>query len=114
MAKLYYSIGEVSRLTGVKPHILRFWEEEFSILRPRKNRAGNRVYRSRDIKIVLLLKRLLHEEKYTIEAAKEKLLDDKEFVQEQLKSSSEEIESRYLISEIREDLKRLLKLVDEL
>ncbi len=73
--KIYYSIGEVCDLSGLKPHVLRYWETQFDVLNPTKNRAGNRVYRSRDVEVVLLVKRLLYDEKYTIEGANQKLLD---------------------------------------
>jgi DNA-binding transcriptional MerR regulator len=73
--KVYYSIGEVCDLTGLKPHVLRYWETQFDILNPTKNRAGNRVYRSKEIELVLLVKHLLYEEKYTIEGANQKLLE---------------------------------------
>jgi DNA-binding transcriptional MerR regulator len=75
LKKLYYSISEVSRLTGLEQYILRYWETEFEQLRPGKNRAGNRIYTNKDIKLILQIKRLLREEKYTIEGAK-KILDD--------------------------------------
>jgi DNA-binding transcriptional MerR regulator len=68
--KLYYSISEVSRLTGLEPYVLRYWETEFDDLRPQKNRAGNRIYSNRDIKLILRIKELLREERYTIEGAK--------------------------------------------
>jgi DNA-binding transcriptional MerR regulator len=68
--KLYYSISEVSRLTGLEPYVLRYWETEFDALRPQKNRAGNRVYSNRDIKFILRIKELLREKRYTIEGAK--------------------------------------------
>jgi DNA-binding transcriptional MerR regulator len=73
--KVYYSIGEVCDLTGLKPHVLRYWETQFDVLNPTKNRAGNRVYRSKDIELVLLVKHLLYEEKYTIEGANKRLGD---------------------------------------
>lgn len=73
--KVYYSIGEVCDLTGLKPHVLRYWETQFDVLNPTKNRAGNRVYRSKEIEVVLLVKTLLYEEKYTIEGANQKLLE---------------------------------------
>lgn len=73
--KVYYSIGEVCDLSGLKPHVLRYWETQFDVLNPTKNRAGNRVYRSRDVEVVLMVKRLLYEEKYTIEGANQKLVD---------------------------------------
>ena len=71
--KVYYSIGEVCDLTGLKPHVLRYWETQFEVLNPTKNRAGNRVYRSKDIELVLLVKHLLYEQKYTIEGANKRL-----------------------------------------
>jgi DNA-binding transcriptional MerR regulator len=71
--KLYSSIREVSEATGLKPHVLRYWETEFDVLRPKKNRAGNRTYTARDIEIVERIQRLLREEKYTIEGARSAL-----------------------------------------
>ena len=73
--KMYYSIGEVCALTGLKPHVLRYWESQFAVLNPTKNRAGNRVYRSKEIETILLVKHLLYDEKYTIEGANQRLLD---------------------------------------
>jgi DNA-binding transcriptional MerR regulator len=71
--KEYYSIGQVCELTGLKPHVLRYWESQFPSLRPAKNKAGNRVYRRKEIKLVHLLRHLLYAEKYTIEGARHKL-----------------------------------------
>jgi DNA-binding transcriptional MerR regulator len=71
--KTYYSIGEVCSLTSLEPHVLRYWESEFQQLRPKKNRAGNRAYREKDIEIIRYIKHLLYEEKYTIPGAKKKL-----------------------------------------
>ncbi len=73
--KVYYSIGEVCDLTGLKPHVLRYWETQFDVLNPTKNRAGNRVYRSKEIEIILLVKHLLYEKKYTIEGANNRLVE---------------------------------------
>ena len=73
--KVYYSIGEVCDLTGLKPHVLRYWETQFGVLNPTKNRAGNRVYRSKEIEIILLVKHLLYEKKYTIEGANHRLVE---------------------------------------
>ena len=73
--KVYYSIGEVCDLTGLKPHVLRYWETQFDVLNPTKNRAGNRVYRSKEIEIILLVKRLLYQKKYTIEGANNRLVE---------------------------------------
>lgn len=75
LKKLYYSISEVSKLTGLEQYILRYWETEFEQLKPGKNRAGNRIYTNKDIKLILNIKKLLRDEKYTIEGAK-KILED--------------------------------------
>ncbi|MBI3455097.1 MAG: MerR family transcriptional regulator [Candidatus Rokubacteria bacterium] len=71
--KLFFRIGEVAHLTGVPPYVLRYWESEFKLLRPRKNHAGQRVYRKQDIELVLRIKRLLYEERLTLEGAKKRL-----------------------------------------
>ena len=71
--KRYYRIGEVSRLTGVKAHVLRYWESEFRWMAPAKSRSQQRLYRHRDIEVILLLKRLLHEERFTIAGARKRL-----------------------------------------
>jgi len=69
--KLYYSISEVSKITDLEQYVLRYWETEFEELNPQKNRAGNRIYTNRDIKLILYIKKLLREERYTIEGAKQ-------------------------------------------
>src|SRR5690606_21074411 len=80
--KLYYSISEVCQMTGLEPHVLRYWETEFRQIKPKKNRAGNRAYRIKEIKYIRYLRYLLHEEKFTLQGAKKKIseasLDDVE------------------------------------
>ncbi len=71
--KLYYSISEVSKIADLEQYVLRYWESEFEQLKPAKNRAGNRIYTNRDIKMILYIKKLLREERYTIEGAKQVL-----------------------------------------
>jgi DNA-binding transcriptional MerR regulator len=71
--KLYYSISEVSKITDLEQYVLRYWESEFDHLKPAKNRAGNRIYTNRDIKLILYIKKLLRDERYTIEGAKQVL-----------------------------------------
>ncbi len=78
MKKLYYSISEVSRLTGVEQYTLRYWESEFPQLKPSKNRAGNRIYTFQDIELILKIKELLKEKKYTFEGAR-KILEEEKF-----------------------------------
>ena len=73
----FFSIGEVCELTELKPHVLRYWESQFRFLSPAKNRSGNRVYSRREIELVVLVKRLLSEEKYTIDGARQKLDDER-------------------------------------
>src|SRR6202021_2313434 len=74
--KLYFRIGEVSRLAGIKPYVLRFWETEFSSLGPKKSGKGHRLYRRKDVELVLEIKRLLYDNRYTIEGAR-KYLDSR-------------------------------------
>jgi len=71
--KIYFKIGEVCDILGVQPHVLRYWETEFSILSPQKNRSGQRSYRRRDVEIALRIKELLYDDLYTIAGARKKL-----------------------------------------
>jgi DNA-binding transcriptional MerR regulator len=71
--KLYYSISEIAEATGLKPHVLRYWETEFPQLQPKKNRAGNRAYTERDLEIVRTINHLLRDRKFTIEGARQEL-----------------------------------------
>ncbi len=73
--KLYYSISEVSKITEIEQYVLRYWETEFEQLQPQKNRAGNRIYTNKDIQLILYIKMLLRDKKYTIEGAK-RILED--------------------------------------
>ena len=68
--RLYFKIGEVAKIVGVKPYVLRYWETEFSMIRPGKTRSKHRLYRRRDVETLLEIKRLLHTERYTIEGAR--------------------------------------------
>lgn len=107
--KAYYSIGEVCDLTGLKPHVLRYWESQFDALHPSKNSAGNRVYRPKEIELILLVKRLLYEEKYTIDGANQQI--------QEMRGSDELEEERRQIAEpeflqaIKSDLKELARLL---
>ncbi|NGP75958.1 MerR family transcriptional regulator [Balneolaceae bacterium YR4-1] len=78
MKKLYYSIGEVSDITSVEAHVLRYWETVFKDLHPKKNKAGNRVYKEEDIEVVLKLKELIQDKKYSTEGARQVLEGDGE------------------------------------
>ena len=74
--KIFFKIGEVCELVGVQAHVLRYWETEFSMLAPQKNRSGQRTYRRRDVEITLRIKELLYDEKFTIAGAKKKLAEE--------------------------------------
>ena len=71
--KLFYKIGEVSRIVGVEPYVLRYWETEFSFLKPRKNKSGQRVYIKKDVELLLAIRKLLYQERYTIEGVRKRL-----------------------------------------
>ncbi|MDQ6717110.1 MAG: MerR family transcriptional regulator [Gemmatimonadota bacterium] len=71
----FYSIGDVCNLTDLKPHVLRYWESQFKFLHPAKNRSGNRVYQRKEIELIMLVKQLLYEEKFTIDGARQKIDD---------------------------------------
>jgi DNA-binding transcriptional MerR regulator len=107
--KVYYSIGEVCDLTGLKPHVLRYWETQFEVLNPTKNRAGNRVYRTKDIELVLLVKHLLYEQKYTIEGANQRLNDMRR--DGELKEESQDVLGPEFLSRMKEDLEALRDLL---
>ncbi len=98
--KLFYKIGEVSNIAQVEPYVLRYWESEFPFLTPRKNKAGQRVYTRKNVELILQIKKLLYQEKYTISGVKKKFSEDS------LKKSSVSIET---IERVRKKLKEILK-----
>jgi len=108
-SKLYYSISEASALTKIKPHVLRYWESQFRMLRPRKNKAGNRMYRKRDLKLILMIKELLYDQKFTISGARKKLQDEKEQIRDQLEFSFNDVDRAAMLIEVRRELRELLR-----
>jgi DNA-binding transcriptional MerR regulator len=107
--KVYYSIGEVCDLTGLKPHVLRYWETQFRVLNPTKNRAGNRVYRSRDVEVVLLVKHLLYDEKYTIEGANQELIEMRR--EGEMKEEGHDVVAPDFLTGIKTELEQLRALL---
>lgn len=103
--KVYYSMGEVCDLTGLKPHVLRYWESQFDVLNPIKNRAGNRVYRAKEIEVVLLVKHLLYEDKYTIEGANQRLAELRS--EGALKEERQDVLNPEFLSHMKEELEAL-------
>jgi DNA-binding transcriptional MerR regulator len=106
-SKLYRSISEVSEMVGVKPHVLRYWETQFSMLRPQKNRAGNRRYRADEIKLLLEIKELLYQRRFTIAGAKRRLLDARHDAP-QVEIGFDEAGRKLALHEVRTELRRLL------
>lgn len=106
--KLYYSISEVSKITGLEQYVLRYWENEFEDLKPSKNRAGNRIYTNKDIQVILRIKKLLKEEKYTIEGAKKNLKEVEPEVPQQADPApevkAEESEAEIKVKKVEEDM----------
>jgi DNA-binding transcriptional MerR regulator len=107
--KLYYSITEVAEMAQVKPHVLRYWETEFSLLRPRKNRAGNRVYRERDVRLVLMIRQLLYDEGFTIRGARKKLRETKSSEMEQIEIPFGTVERQEAFKQLRRELEQILQ-----
>jgi DNA-binding transcriptional MerR regulator len=105
--KIYYSITEVGEMADVKPHVLRYWETEFASLRPRKNRAGNRTYRDRDVQLVLLIRKLLYDDGFTIKGAR-KQLQEKRSELEQIEIPFGKVQRGSSLAAIREELEDLL------
>ena len=116
--KLYYTIGEVSDLTTVKPHVLRYWESEFPSLKPRKDRGGSRRYRKRDIEEIFVIKSLLYEEGYRIAGARQ-VLDQRRKPQEpekdakQLAMSFEQLDRSEQLAQVRQELTEVMELLQD-
>ncbi|RMH20394.1 MAG: MerR family transcriptional regulator [Gemmatimonadetes bacterium] len=107
--KAYYSIGEVCELTGLKAHVLRYWETQFEQIRPTKNRAGNRVYRPREIELILLVKHLLYDRKYTIDGARQKLKEMRS--SGELRDEREGAAELEVLAALKDDLIQLRKIL---
>ncbi|HXL14512.1 MAG TPA: MerR family transcriptional regulator [Methylomirabilota bacterium] len=108
--RLYYSISEVSDMIGVKPHVLRYWETQFKMLRPKKGRGGARMYRKRDVEILFEVKQLLYDHRFTIAGARRKLLDDRAS-KEQMELTFARTDREEMLRGLRRDLEGLLSLL---
>ena len=107
-SKLYRSISEVSEMLDVKPHVLRYWETQFSMLRPKKNRAGNRMYRPDEVRLLLRIRELLYDKRFTIAGARRTLLDERRMDEPQVELSFENADRRMMLLEVREEMRGLL------
>ncbi len=99
--RLYFRIGEVSSITGVPPYVLRYWESEFPALQPRKSGGGQRLYRKRDVALILEIKKLLYQERYTVAGARRRLTEREE--------RARRLEARAAIQRLRAGLENILK-----
>jgi DNA-binding transcriptional MerR regulator len=106
----FFSIGEVCDLTGLKAHVLRYWESQFRFLNPAKNRSGNRVYQRKEVELILLVKHLLYTEKYTIEGARQKV--DEQRKSGELRQVARDVLAIETLETLEHDLRGLLRLLD--
>jgi DNA-binding transcriptional MerR regulator len=106
-SKMYRSISDVSEMLDLKPHVLRYWETQFSMLRPRKSRTGNRMYRPEDIRLLLRIKELVHEKRFTIEGAKRTLLDERKLDEPQVELAFSDADRQLVLLEVKEELRTL-------
>lgn len=105
--KLYFKIGEVSKITRVKPHVLRYWEGEFKIINPVKSRGNQRVYKKKDVELVLFIKKLINEDRHTLDGVKKRLKEFKRESKPQLDlpfSDASAKKYREALKDIRKDL----------
>jgi len=109
--KLFFRIGEVARLTEVPPYVLRYWESEFKLLRPRKNHAGQRVYRKHEVQLVLRIRSLLYEDRLTLEGAKKRLQQEARTRVQQLELPALDEQTRELLRAIRARLEGIRQLL---
>lgn len=107
--KEYYSISEVCDLVGLRPHVLRYWETQFPLLNPSKNRSGNRVYQRKEIKLILFVKQLLYEEKFTVEGAKQKLEQLRKGGE--LQTETKKVLDRQMVRLLRVEMQHLTELL---
>lgn len=105
--KLFYKIGEVSKITGVEPYVLRYWESEFPFLRPRKSKSGQRVYIKKDLELIAYIKKLLYEERYTVEGVRKRLGEGSVLRRPQKETLSGDRAIEHVKVRLREILNRL-------
>ena len=109
--KIYFKIGEVSEIVGVEPYVLRYWETEFELLRPSKAPSRHRLYKKKDVELLLEIKRLLYAEGFTIEGARKRLKETKKEEKTQLKLPLADQKYKSALSKIKKDLQSLRKML---
>jgi DNA-binding transcriptional MerR regulator len=109
--KLYFKIGEVAAIVGVPPYVLRYWESEFTVVRPSKSRSKHRLYRRRDVETLLQIKRLLHDERFTIEGARKRLKSLQKDERRQVDCPPDDRAYRTVLSQLREEIESLHRML---
>lgn len=109
--KLYFKIGEVAELLGVEPYVLRYWESEFTQLAPKKSGTGHRLYRRKDVELLLKIKHLLYEKRFTIEGARQSLQTGKQAKSRPPKRAQQELFADDRLPEIRRELAEILQIL---
>jgi DNA-binding transcriptional MerR regulator len=109
--KLYFKIGEVSELLTVEPYVLRYWETEFPLLSPRKSGTGHRLYRRKDVELLLRIKHLLYDRRFTIEGARQALQTEARAPKARVKTAQQELFSNDPLPEIRRELSEILQIL---
>lgn len=111
--KLYFKIGEVSEITKVKPYVLRYWENEFKIINPRKSSTKQRVYSRRDVDLIIEIKKLLHKEKFTLEGAKKRIKELQAKKATQLNFPFSEEKYRSTLNSIKKELHTISRILEQ-
>lgn len=111
--KLYFKIGEVSRITGVEPYILRYWESEFKLVKPYRTKSNQRLYRKKDVESILKIKKMLYNEKFTIAGAKKKLSKNTNSKRNQLPLEFSQQQYIDILKEIRKEIGQLTEIISK-
>ncbi len=112
--KNFFSIGEASKITGVKPYVLRYWESEFKLLRPARRESGHRKYTRKDLEVIGEIKELLYEKRFSIAGAKRHLLEERKNKKEELKLDwGKDSAAISVLKETKKEIKEILKILEK-
>jgi DNA-binding transcriptional MerR regulator len=111
--KLYFKIGEVKKITGVEPHVLRYWESEFKIIRPQRASSKQRLYRRVDVENILTIKKLLYEDGYTVPGARKHLTEKKDEQKNSPKPEVPRLKARSMLAELKSDLQQMKEMLEK-
>ena len=111
--KLYFKIGEVKKITGIEPHVLRYWESEFKIIRPQRASSKQRLYRRVDVENILTIKKLLYEDGYTVPGARKHLTEKKDEKKNSPKPEDPRLKARSMLAELKSDLQQMKEMLEK-